>query len=116
MTCWNPPNVTAGCSNEFKPSAHSSTSVKVSEALDDCGFNFPDAELVEDLLIYSTLPGFDTRLYTIAKQWLEQGIERIKTQCKVLNFALLIAIIALLCGIALAVSSLQQQLGHSMTL
>ena len=86
------------------------------EALDDCGFNFPDAELVEDLLIYSTLPGFDTRLYTIAKQWLEQGIERIKTQCKILNFALLIAIIALLCGIALAVSSLQQQLGHSMTL
>ncbi|SHJ06438.1 type II secretion system F family protein [Halodesulfovibrio aestuarii] len=86
------------------------------EALDDSGFNFPDEELVEDMLIYSTLPGFDSRLYTIAKQWLEQGIDRIKAQCKALNFGLLIAILTTLCGIALAVSSLQQQLGQSMTL
>lgn len=83
------------------------------EALDDSGFEFPDKEIVEDLVIYSTLPGFDARLYSIAQQWLAEGIDHIKGQCKILNYALLFQILAVLCSIALAVSSLQQQLSPS---
>ncbi|MCT4533762.1 type II secretion system F family protein [Halodesulfovibrio sp.] len=87
----------------------------IGEALDDSGFQFPDEELVEDLLIYAALPGFDARLYSIAEQWLEQGIERIEVQCKAINGGFLVIMLGILCGIGLAVTSLQQQIGHSMS-
>ena len=84
------------------------------EALDETGFNFPDKELVDDLLVYSTLPRFHKQLHQIAEQWLNEGLSIISTQAKILNVFCMAAVIALLCSIGLAVSSLQQSLGHGM--
>lgn len=81
-------------------------------ALDNAGHQFPDAELVEDILVYSRLPGFSDRLHVIATAWLAAGVGRVQIQAKILNVVCILAILLLLSGVGLAVSSLQQQMGH----
>lgn len=83
-------------------------------ALYEAGYGFPDPELVEDILIYATLPDFDRRLIRIASQWLEAGQRKIAAQARILNTACFLGILVLLVNVGLAVSSLQQQLGQSM--
>lgn len=79
-------------------------------ALDHAGHDFPDRELIDDLLIYSTLPGFEKRLHIIAEEWLQSGLERATFQAKIINTICICAIIAMMCGLALAVASLQRSL------
>ncbi len=84
------------------------------QALDEAGHDFPDREIIDDLLVYSTLPGFEQRLHLIAEEWLEAGLERAKAQAKIINTTCICGIIAMLSGVGLAVSSLQQFLGHGL--
>ena len=85
-------------------------------ALENIGFDFPDRELVDDIRVYATLPDFDRQLQSIASEWLEESMQRISAQAKVINIACISGIITLLIGLAMAVSSLQQQLGHNMAM
>lgn len=80
-------------------------------ALDEAGHQFPDRELVEDILVYSKLPEFDERLHDIARQWLGSGIERIQQQARAINVLCIFGIVLLMSGVGLAVASLQQQMG-----
>jgi type II secretory pathway component PulF len=73
--------------------------------------NFPDKDLVEDLAIFSALPNFHTNLYEIAKEYLDDGIERISKQAKILNVVALCSIAGLVCMFFLAFGSIQQQFG-----
>ncbi|NDV23127.1 type II secretion system F family protein [Desulfovibrio sp. JC022] len=86
----------------------------IGEALDDSGYRFPAQTIIEDLRIYSTLPGFDTRLHLIAEEWLAEGMETIKAQAKIINITCIIGISSMITSIVLAVTSLQQQLGQNM--
>lgn len=79
-------------------------------ALADSNMRFPDEELIEDLCIYAELPRFHEQLHTLATEWLTEGVARISQQAKILNVACILGIVALLSGVALAISSLQQQL------
>lgn len=76
----------------------------------DTGLRFPDSDMVDDLLIYSELPDFHNKLHLLARDWLSQGTRRVTEQTGTLNIVLLLAILGLMCGLALAVGSLQQQL------
>lgn len=80
------------------------------QVLADTGLQFPDAEMVDDLVIYANLPDFHKHLHTMAGEWLRMGTERIQAQAKILNGVLLIAIFGMMACIALAVVSIQQQL------
>lgn len=84
------------------------------QALDDSGYQFPTRTIIEDLRVYSKLPHFDSQLHLIADEWLDEGMEIIQTQAKIINTGCIIAIIAMLCGVALAITSINQQLGQSM--
>ncbi|WP_432737316.1 type II secretion system F family protein [Maridesulfovibrio sp. FT414] len=84
------------------------------QALDDSGYRFPAQIIIEDLRVYSKLPGFDAQLHLIAEEWLEEGMETIKTQAKVINIVCIISISSMISSIVLAVTSLQQQLGQTM--
>lgn len=87
-----------------------SKGVNFGKALSNTGLNFPDKELVDDLAVYATLPNFDNRLHELAKEWLQEGTAKIAGQARTLNALAICGMIALLAGLALAVSSLQQQL------
>lgn len=82
-------------------------------ALDDSGYQFPARMIVEDLRVYSKLPGFDEQLHLIAEEWLEEGMETIQVQAKIINRGCIIGIVFIIAGIVLAMSSMNQQLGQS---
>jgi type II secretory pathway component PulF len=79
--------------------------------LQNLDLKFPDPELVEELGVYATLPRFDETLYTIAKEWLDEGVERILKQANIIKGVLLLAIISVLCLVGISVGSIQKQLG-----
>ncbi len=74
------------------------------------GMKFPDTEMAEELAVLATLPNFDHNLYDIAKEWLDDGVSRIKRQAGFLNNVLICSIIFLVCCLGLALGSIQQQL------
>lgn len=82
--------------------------------LADTGLHFPDGEMVDDLIIYAMLPDFHNQLHRLAREWLTDGTRRIKEQSTALNTVFLLGIIGLMCCLALATMSMQQQLGTTM--
>jgi type II secretory pathway component PulF len=80
------------------------------DAMFESGFGFPDREIVDDMRVYANLPGFEDKLYELAFQFLDDGIERIQRSAKTLNSVCLLAIISLVLCLALAVVGIQQQL------
>jgi type II secretory pathway component PulF len=74
------------------------------------GMNFPDKEMAEELAVFATLPNFELSLYDMAKEWLDDGVARIKRQAGVINNALICAIIGLVCCLGLSMGSIEQQL------
>lgn len=55
------------------------------EALRNAGYGFPSAEVIDDLCIYADYRGFPEALKLIADEWLEEGVEQISAQMKLLN-------------------------------
>lgn len=80
------------------------------EALHDCGMEFPDSEMVDDLRVYASLPGFHLRMHELAAEWMNDGVELVKQQARVLNIAAIIALTGLVSLIAAAIGSMQSQL------
>ena len=66
----------------------------VGDALLRAGHNFPDREIVDDLIIYSSLNGFEDSLESLGNEWIESSEKIISSQMKVIfNILLVIAII-----------------------
>lgn len=55
------------------------------EALRNAGYGFPSEEVIDDLCIYAEHRGFAEALKLLADEWLEEGIEQIALQMKLLN-------------------------------
>jgi type II secretory pathway component PulF len=55
------------------------------EALKNAGYGFPSKEVVDDLCIYAEYKGFADALKVLADEWMEDGVEKISAQMKVLN-------------------------------
>lgn len=87
---------------------------KLGRVLADTGLRFPDSEMVDDLMLYSTLPDFDVYLHKLAREWLDSGKKRITEQATILNAALLTMILGVMCCLNIAVMSIQQQLSSTM--
>ncbi|NDV26915.1 type II secretion system F family protein [Desulfovibrio sp. JC010] len=87
---------------------------KLGPALDDSGYQFPTKEIIEDLRIYSRLSNFHSQLYLIAEEMLAEGVEKVQTQAKIINYGCIITIAYLVSNIVLAMSDIQQQSGLNM--
>ena len=48
------------------------------KAMVSTGFEFPDKEIVYDLEVYSTMPNFSQVLQNIAREWITEGIVKMK--------------------------------------
>jgi type II secretory pathway component PulF len=55
------------------------------EALRNAEYGFPSKEIVADLCVYAEYRGFADALKMLANEWLEDGVDRITVQMKVLN-------------------------------
>jgi type II secretory pathway component PulF len=55
------------------------------EALRNAGYGFPSPEVIDDLCVYAEYKGFAEALKLLADEWMEDGIEQVTIQMKVLN-------------------------------
>lgn len=80
------------------------------ESMYDCEMNFPDQELIDDLRVYAILPNFHRRMHELATDWMQEGVELVKRQSRLLNLISILFITGLVCIMAMAIGSLQSQL------
>jgi type II secretory pathway component PulF len=88
---------------------HSRAGRNLGEAMDECGMNFPDAEIVDDMCVYAALPGFHERLYEIARQYMDDGVQYMEHVSEFLHYAVYCCIIGEIVWVVSAINSLQQQ-------
>jgi type II secretory pathway component PulF len=55
------------------------------EALRNAGYGFPSKEVVDDLCVYAEYKGFADALKLLAEEWMEEGVEQVSAQMKILN-------------------------------
>lgn len=55
------------------------------EALRNAGYGFPSKEVIDDLCVYAEYKGFAEALKLIADEWMEEGVEQVAIQMKILN-------------------------------
>lgn len=55
------------------------------QALRNAGYGFPSKEVIDDLCVYAEYKGFADALKILADEWMEEGIEQLSIQMKVLN-------------------------------
>lgn len=67
------------------------------EALRNSGYGFPSREVVDDLCVYAEYKGFAEALKLLADEWMEEGVETISVQMKILN-GMAIVILAIVIG------------------
>ncbi|MGE4293566.1 MAG: type II secretion system F family protein [Desulfovibrio sp.] len=91
-------------------SVENGTGKNLGESMYDCGMNFPDQELIDDLRVYAVLPNFHNRIHELASEWMYDGVELVKRQSRLLNLLGMILITSLVCIMAMAIGSLQSQL------
>ncbi len=84
--------------------------LQLGEALLRSGYEFPDAEVIDDLGIYSSLSGFDEALQIMGREWLVDSVSEIKERMAVVFSASLILVGALVATMVGGMMSLQLQM------
>lgn len=83
------------------------------DALDKTKTSFPDQEVIDDLMTYSDLPNFEDILYTLGKEWVEEGLISIEKQSSVLKQFCIVLIGGAIGWFAYAVMTIQQLMSQS---
>ena len=83
-------------------------------ALDKTKLNFPDAEVVADLKIYSELDNFEEALNNLANEWLEESVYLIEQKASVLNMIALLTVGAVIAWAVMGTFDMQDQITNSM--
>jgi type II secretory pathway component PulF len=84
------------------------------EALRNAGYGFPSEEVIDDLCIYADYRGFADALRLLADEWLEEGIEQISTQMKLLNAFSIITLAIVIGWLVIGFFGIQQEIAGSM--
>ena len=71
------------------------------DALYKSGFKFPDEEIIDDLVIYARLRGFDQNLIRITRTWVDDLVERVTVTMKIVN-TIILMLIAVVIGCLIA--------------
>ncbi len=83
-------------------------------ALDKTKLNFPDAEVVADLKIYSELDNFEEALNNLANEWLEESVIMIEQKASVLNMVALLAVGGVIAWAVMGTFEMQDQITNNM--
>lgn len=89
---------------------HSRHGEDFGRSLQDSGMNFPSREIVDDLLIYSRMPGFQSHIMDIADVWIVQGQENVARYAQIIGVCVQVLVIAQLALVAIVGSTFQDQI------
>jgi len=84
------------------------------QALAKTGLDFPDAEIISDLKIYSELDNFEEALNNLANDWLEESVYMIEEKAGILNMVALLAVGAVIAWAVMGTFEMQDQITSSM--
>jgi len=84
------------------------------EALLHSGYEFPDREIIDDLIIYSSLNGFEQSIETLGNEWIASSEEIIAGQMKVVGMVLLLLSIGTILIMVAGLMSMQLQIQNVM--
>lgn len=84
------------------------------DALDEAQYQFPDREIIDDLITYSSLPNFDQVLYAYGQEWMDEGIKAVKQQAPILQGAAFLAMASVIGWLVTGVMQIQQQIGSAL--
>lgn len=80
------------------------------EALRATGYRFPSSEIVDDLCIYSQYSGFAAALEVLAAEWLEDGVEVVGMQMRVLNGMAIVLLAIVIAWLVTGFFGIQQEI------
>lgn len=80
------------------------------EALRNSGYGFPSDEVIDDLCVYAEYKGFAEALQTLADEWIEEGIEQVSIQMKILNSVAIIALAMVIGWLVTGFFGIQQEI------
>ena len=89
---------------------HVYSGANMGRALQRAGYGYPDEEIIDDLIAYSDLPAFSEMLDTLGKEWVEDSVELIKTQARILNTIALLLMAGTVAWIFSGMFAIQQQI------
>jgi type II secretory pathway component PulF len=84
-------------------------------SLEKAGHDFPDREVIEELVIYSNQSGFDAALEIIGREWLEKGAKVVEAQAAILNVLATLLMGGVVIWIVIATFSLQNSFSDSIS-
>lgn len=80
------------------------------EAMYRAGYDFPDIELIDDMRIYAALRNFEDNITTIAREWVDDVLDRIDVAMKMANTVVLVLIAVTLGMLIMSIFSVVQQI------
>lgn len=90
---------------------HSGHGEDFGTALKNCGLEFPSKEIVDDMRVYSRMPGFQSNMMEIADTWIEDGLELVKKYANRIAYIADLLVIFQLVLVTLAGTNFQSMLG-----
>ncbi|HEV3104063.1 MAG TPA: type II secretion system F family protein [Trinickia sp.] len=84
--------------------------LNVGEAMKNTGYRFPSAEIVDDLCVYAEYKGFSEALRALADEWMQEGVETIETQMRVVNGAAIVTLALVLSWLITGFFGIQQEI------
>ena len=80
------------------------------EALRNAGYGFPSKEVIDDMCVYAEYKGFADALKILAEEWMEEGVEHVSAQMKVLNGFAIIALAVVIGWLVTGFFGIQQEI------
>jgi type II secretory pathway component PulF len=84
--------------------------LNVGEAMKNTGYRFPSREIVDDLCVYAEYKGFAEALKTLADEWMQEGVQTIETQMRVLNGAAIVVLALVISWLITGFFGIQQEI------
>ncbi len=84
-------------------------------ALAKTNFNFPDAEIIGDLMIYSDMNGFEENLTQVANDYLEESVRKMEKISNLMNSIGILMVSAIIAWVVLGTFQMQDQITNALT-
>ncbi|GAA4023205.1 type II secretion system F family protein [Actimicrobium antarcticum] len=82
------------------------------EALRGSGYGFPSDEVIDDLCVYAEYKGFSQALQTLADEWMDEGVETVSLQMKVLNGVAIVLLAVVISWLVTGFFGIQQEIAN----
>lgn len=86
--------------------------MNLGEALYRTGYKFPDEEIIDDILIYAKLKGFDKSIFRITNRWIDDLIDGITSLMKGVNTIMLFAVSTVIGGLIMSFYDIFQMINQ----